>query len=54
MLQSSRARSLPRRLIQLYAGLVLYGVSMALIIRSALGNMPWDVLHVCMEVRIVW
>lgn len=38
-------RRLPRRLIQLYAGLILYGVSMALIIRSALGNMPWDVLH---------
>ncbi|TQN38138.1 putative membrane protein YczE [Blastococcus colisei] len=36
---------LPRRLIQLYAGLLLYGISMALIIRSALGNMPWDVLH---------
>ena len=38
-------RRLPRRLTQLYAGLLLYGVSMALIIRSALGNMPWDVLH---------
>lgn len=36
---------LPRRLLSLYAGLVLYGVSMALLIRSALGNMPWDVLH---------
>ncbi len=36
---------LARRLLQLYAGLTLYGVSMALIIRSALGNMPWDVLH---------
>ncbi len=36
---------LPRRLTQLYAGLLLYGISMALIIRSALGNMPWDVLH---------
>ncbi len=36
---------LPRRLAQLYLGLTLYGLSMALIIRSALGNMPWDVLH---------
>jgi uncharacterized membrane protein YczE len=36
---------LARRLVQLYAGLVLYGVSAALIIRSALGNDPWDVLH---------
>jgi len=36
---------LPRRLTQLYLGLMLYGLSMALIIASALGNMPWDVLH---------
>jgi uncharacterized membrane protein YczE len=34
-----------RRLVQLYLSLVLYGVSMALMIRSELGNMPWDVLH---------
>ena len=36
---------MPRRLVQLYAGLALYGVSMALFLRSQLGNMPWDVLH---------
>jgi uncharacterized membrane protein YczE len=36
---------LTRRLTQLYAGLVLYGVSMALFLHSELGNMPWDVLH---------
>jgi uncharacterized membrane protein YczE len=36
---------LPRRLLQLYVGLVAYGASMALLVRSALGNMPWDVLH---------
>jgi uncharacterized membrane protein YczE len=36
---------LPRRLIQLYAGLAAYGASMALLVRSSLGNMPWDVLH---------
>ncbi|MEU4334175.1 hypothetical protein AB0F59_06060 [Micromonospora lupini] len=34
-----------RRLTQLYAGLVLYGVSMALMIRSDLGLDPWDVFH---------
>lgn len=34
-----------RRLLQLYAGLALYGFSMALMVRSDLGNMPWDVLH---------
>ncbi len=36
---------LPRRLVQLYLGLVLYGLSMALFVRSDLGVMPWDVLH---------
>jgi uncharacterized membrane protein YczE len=34
-----------RRLGQLYAGLVLYGVSMAFFVRGRLGVMPWDVLH---------
>jgi uncharacterized membrane protein YczE len=34
-----------RRLVQLYAGLVLYGFSAALILLSGLGNVPWDVLH---------
>lgn len=34
-----------RRLVQLYLGLVLYGLSMALLVRSQLGVMPWDVLH---------
>jgi uncharacterized membrane protein YczE len=35
----------PRRLVQLFAGLLLYGVSCAMIIRATLGNDPWDVLH---------
>jgi len=34
-----------RRLAQLYAGLVLYGASMALQIRADLGLDPWDVFH---------
>ncbi|WBB67307.1 hypothetical protein [Micromonospora sp. WMMD812] len=34
-----------RRLTQLYLGLALYGVSMALMIRSGLGLDPWDVFH---------
>jgi uncharacterized membrane protein YczE len=38
-------RRLPRRLIQLYVGLVAYAVSMAFVIHSDLGNMPWDVFH---------
>lgn len=40
-----RAGRLGRRLPQLLAGLVLYGLSMAMMIRSSLGTMPWDVLH---------
>ena len=34
----------PRRLLQLYVGLALYGLSIALLARSALGLMPWSVL----------
>jgi uncharacterized membrane protein YczE len=34
-----------RRLAQLYAGLVLYGASMALQIRAGLGLDPWDAFH---------
>ncbi|MCW2672717.1 MAG: hypothetical protein JWP14_1306 [Frankiales bacterium] len=40
-----RAGRLPRRLTQLAAGLVLYGVSMGLMIRGTLGLDPWDVFH---------
>lgn len=36
---------MPRRLIQLFIGLVLYGASMALMLRAALGLDPWDVFH---------
>jgi uncharacterized membrane protein YczE len=34
-----------RRLAQLYAGLVLYGASLALQIQAGLGLDPWDVFH---------
>jgi len=50
----SRDRRLPRRLAQLYAGLVLYGVSMALMVRSSLGVMPWDVLHQGLARQLGW
>ncbi|KUL38042.1 hypothetical protein ADL22_19465 [Streptomyces sp. NRRL F-4489] len=36
---------LPRRLVQLYLGLVLYGVSMGLMVRAGLGLEPWSVLN---------
>ncbi|MFE7902035.1 YitT family protein [Streptomyces sp. NPDC057424] len=41
---STRGR-LTRRLVQLYAGLALYGASSALLVRSGLGLEPWNVLH---------
>jgi uncharacterized membrane protein YczE len=40
-----RAGRLPRRVTQLLVGLVLYGVSLGLMVRGALGLAPWDVLH---------
>lgn len=40
-----RAGRLPRRLVQLYLGLLLYGASLALLVRAGLGAAPWDVLH---------
>ncbi len=40
-----RAGRLPRRVIQLAVGLWLYGWSMAMMLRAALGVDPWDVLH---------
>ncbi len=36
---------LARRLVRLYAGLVLYGASLALMVRADLGLGPWDVFH---------
>jgi uncharacterized membrane protein YczE len=40
-----RAGRLARRLPQLVVGLVLYGVSLAMMVRGALGLAPWDVFH---------
>src|SRR5262245_47368988 len=36
---------LARRLVQLAIGLVLYGLSIALLVRAELGLDSWDVLH---------
>ncbi|MFI5686106.1 YitT family protein [Streptomyces sp. NPDC051636] len=43
--KSSAKQHVARRLIQLYAGLVLYGVSSALLVEAGLGLEPWNVLH---------
>ncbi|MGW3627030.1 membrane protein YczE [Streptomyces sp. NPDC000880] len=42
---STVSRHLTRRLLQLYIGLTLYGVSSALLVRGGLGLEPWGVLH---------
>ena len=36
---------MPRRLVQLFAGLVLYGISDSMLLLAGLGVDPWDVLH---------
>ncbi|MEV1129058.1 hypothetical protein [Agromyces sp. NPDC049794] len=41
---SDSAAVLARRLAQLFAGLFLYGIGIALIVRGELGVAPWDVL----------
>ena len=43
-LEQLRAGHLARRLTQLLVGLVLFGVTMALLLRAALGLEPWGVL----------
>src|SRR5690606_33744 len=39
------AGAMVRRLVALYAGLWLYGFSMAVMVRAGLGLDPWDVFH---------
>jgi uncharacterized membrane protein YczE len=39
------SKGILRRFVQLQVGLVLYGTSMALMIKSSLGLDPWDVFH---------
>ncbi|GIG36670.1 membrane protein YczE [Cellulomonas pakistanensis] len=43
-----------RRAAQLVVGLVLYAVSIALLVHSGLGNMPWDVLNQGTARQIGW
>jgi uncharacterized membrane protein YczE len=44
-IEQLRAGRFSRRFVQLIVGLWLYGVSMAMFIRSGLGLDPWDVFH---------
>lgn len=50
--QQLRAGRLPRRLIQLFVGLTIFGFSMALVIRAGLGMIPWDVFHYGVASRV--
>ncbi|WP_238007753.1 hypothetical protein KZZ52_50390 [Dactylosporangium sp. AC04546] len=45
MRESGKTNRFGRRFVQLQLGLVLYGLSMALLIRAHLGLDPWDVFH---------
>ncbi|GAA0484092.1 hypothetical protein ABZ951_00045 [Streptomyces sp. NPDC046215] len=44
-MSASGGTRLARRLVQLYGGLALYGVSAGLQLRAGLGLAPWDVLN---------
>src|SRR3984957_3850002 len=43
---------MPKRLVQLFSGLLLYGVSDAMLLLAGLGVDPWDVLHQGLARRI--
>lgn len=49
-----KAGRLPRRLVQLFVGLSLYGASMGMVVRSALGLDPWDVFHYGVSLHVPW
>lgn len=45
MPSSLSLRLVPRRLVQLYLGLIVFAFGEVLILEAALGVIPWDVLH---------
>lgn len=47
-----RVDHLPRRLLQMMAGLTGFGLSLALLLESGLGGAPWDVLHAAVADRL--
>lgn len=51
-LEQLRAGRLVPRLSLLLLGLFLYGASMAMVVRSVLGLIPWDVLHVGLQQHV--
>lgn len=53
-LEQLRAGRMPRRLVQLFVGLTLFGASTAMMIRSGLGLNPWTVLHAGLARHLPW
>ena len=51
-IEQLRAGRLLPRLLLLLLGLFLYGASMAMVVRSVLGAIPWDVLHVGLQQQL--
>lgn len=51
-MQQLRAGRMGRRITQLLVGLVIFGVSIALVLRGGLGMSPWDVLHVGIAIHV--
>lgn len=49
-----RAGRLGRRLVQLFAGLTLYGLAMATMVRAGIGLDPWDVFHLGVARHAGW
>lgn len=49
---SGTSRAWIGRLVSLYAGLVGFGASIALMVRARLGLAPWDVLHQAIAQRL--
>lgn len=43
-MRTLRGRRLPRRIVQLFIGLFLYGIGIAFMVRGEIGAAPWDVL----------
>lgn len=43
--QQLLAGRLAHRMVQLFVGLILFGISMGMLVRGNLGLAPWDVLH---------
>ncbi|MCL3860724.1 YitT family protein [Actinotalea sp. K2] len=48
------SRRIPRRTLQLMAGLVLYAASISMLVHAGLGNMPWDVLSQGISRQLGW